>query len=324
MTIYETMDQINTAKDSPDDIQAIEFEKVSAGIEINLPETVLMENDSVVNQGKTLLCVAYWTTEWINESRKQLGFKWGKNPETLAGYIRTNLDPNIDKQGTYIINWPKWARKLWWLEWYSQVNTIEEMKKALAFGMTISTGTNKLSWAKTRSNNYIAVEGKWGWHFINIVWYDTENTLTWSDGIEHEWGYFIIENTWGKKWGDNWYYYLPFSYALKVLFNTKKALLIDELSNRKYADKFIENFKKELEEKKISPVINKYEYFDWEQLAISDQENRNLFIVLQNLIKESWYKPIFRTIIWSNEDRTNARILLEISHARAYERTIRK
>jgi hypothetical protein len=43
---------------------------------------------------------------------------------------------------------------------------------------------------------------------------------------------------------------------------------------------------------------------------------------MQNALKETWYKPIFRTIIWSNEDRTNARILDVITAAREHERKI--
>ena len=316
------MDSIDTCRDTEvADERDIHFEEVWGSIEVELPEYVKMDNGNVLNQWATMLCVAFGTTEWVNESRNTLGFKWDKNPNTLAWYIRTNLDPNIDKDGTLIENWPKWARKLAWIEIYNQVNTIEEMKKCLYLGMCIAAGTNKLSWTATRKNNYIATLGKWGWHFINIVWYNTstDKTVVWVDGREYK-DYFIIENTWGNKWGDNGYYYLPFEYALDVLFRTKKAMLIEEAANRKYAAELLANAKKILEEKKVSPVEKKYEFFDGEQLALTDQENKDLFIVLQKALKETWYRPILRTIIWSNEDRTNNRILLEISNARMFER----
>ena len=318
---FEQMDNVTFARDSEDDAQAIQFEKVAADIEIDLPDEIRMNNWKVLNQWPTQLCVAFWTTECVNESRHALWFTWDKNPNTLAWYIRENLDPDIDKNWTYVINWPNWARKLSWLEWYSQANSVYDLKKALALWMTIATWTNKVSWSATRKNNYIVVKWTGGWHFINIVWYNTkkENTIIWADWREyHE--YFIIENTWWSNRGDNWCYYIPFEYALEVLFNTKKALLIEEAANRKYAIQFLENMRKEIEEKKITPVVKKYKYFDWEQFALSDQENKNLFIVLQNALNETKYKPIFRTIIWSNADRTNTRILLEISNARNYER----
>lgn len=319
---YEKMDTLDTCMDTNiADERDIQFNELAGNISVKLPEYVKMDNNVVLNQWATLLCVAFWTTEWVNESRVTLGFKWDKNPNTLAWYIRTHLDPDIDKRGTYIEYWPKWARKLTWIEIYNQVNTIEEIKKALYFGMTIATGTNKISWAATRKNNYIATPGTWGWHFINIVWYNTsaEKTIIWSDGREYK-DYFIVENTWGKKWGDNGCYYIPFEYALDVIFRTKKAMLIELGANRKYAAELLANAKKILEDKKITPPVNKYEYFNGEQLALNDQENQNLFLVLQNALKETWYKPIFRTIIWGTNDRTNARMLLEISNARNFER----
>lgn len=322
LKFYEQMDSITTCKDVETlDERDVNFEEVWGDIEVELPDYVRMDNGNVLNQWATLLCVAFGTTEWVNESRKTLGFKWDKNPNTLAWYIRTNLDPDIDKEWTLVENWPKWARKLSWIELYNQVNTIEAIQKCLYFGMCIATGTNKVSWTATRKNNYIATLGKGGWHFINIVWYNTsaERTIVWTDGREYK-DYFIIENTWGDKWGDKWCYYLPFEYALQVLFKTKKAMLVEEAANRRYAEQLLANARRIIEEKKISPVEKKYEYFNGEHLALQDQENKDLFIVLQNALKETWYKPIFRTIIWSNEDRTNTRILLEISNARTYER----
>lgn len=319
---YEKMDNITACVDNEvADVRDIDFERVSADIKVDLPKSVLLSNWNVLNQGPTLLCVAFGTTEWVNEARNALWFKWDKNPNTLAWYIRTNLDSKIDERWTYIKYGPKWARKLGWVESYSQTNTIEAMMKSLYFGMPIQSGTNKVSWSATSKNNYIVTLWKWGWHHINIVWYNTleEAKVVWSDGREYK-DYFIIENTWGDKRGDNGYYYLPFDYALGVLYPTKKALLIESTANRKYAEKLIENSRKILEEKKITPVLKKYEYFNWEELALQDQENKNLFIVLQNTLKETGYKPIFRTIIWSNEDRTNARLLLEISNARMFER----
>jgi hypothetical protein len=43
---------------------------------------------------------------------------------------------------------------------------------------------------------------------------------------------------------------------------------------------------------------------------------------MQKSLKETGYKPIFETIIWSNEDRTNARLLDIITQSVEYGRKL--
>ena len=313
--LLEIVDNNSYALDSEDDAQAIWFNEVASGVNIELPSKILLSDGKVLNQGPTLLCVAYWTTAGVNEARNLFGFDPDRNPSVLTWYIEKNLDPKIRERGTYIVNGPKGARKLGWIEGFTQVNTLEDIKRSLAFGMPVATGTNKISWTATRKNNFIATPGKWGGHFINLVWYDDNKTVIRPDGGEYT-GVLIVENSWGKKWGYEGLYYIPYDYALEVLFNTKKSIILSKNSTRKYAEKILNNLKKELEKKKITPVIQKYEFFNWENKAIMDQENLDLFKVLQNALKETGNKPTFRTIIGSNEDRTNTRLLIEINNAR--------
>lgn len=313
----EEIENNSYAFDSEADEKAINFSEVAGEIELDLPKKVLLNDSIILDQGPTMLCVAFGTTAGVNEARKLLWYKPDKNPNTLAGYIEANLDPNIRENGTLIENGPKWARKLAWLEGYTRVNSLYEIKKSLAFGLPIATGTNKLSWTATKKNNYIATLGKGGGHFIHIPGYDDELELVGIDGREYK-GALIVENTWGEVWGDKGYYYIPYEIALDVLFNTKLSLIINKAENRKYMEEILANLNKKMEENKIAPVVPNYEYFNGEDKAITDPENKNLFLVLQNALKETGYKPIFRTIIGSNEDRTNTRILLEISNARNY------
>jgi hypothetical protein len=51
-------------------------------------------------------------------------------------------------------------------------------------------------------------------------------------------------------------------------------MLIESTANRKYATELLNNAQKIIEAKKITPVVKKYEYFDGEQLAINDEENK--------------------------------------------------
>lgn len=304
------------AFDSEADEKAINFNEIAGEIELELPTKVLLNDNVILDQGNSMLCVAFGTTAGVNEGRKLLWYKPDKNPNTLAWYIEVNLDANIRAQGTLIENGPKGARKLGWLEGYTRVNTLYEIKKSLAFGLPIATGTNKLSWSKTKDNN-IATLWNGGGHFIHIPGYDDEIKLTTKDGKEFI-GALIVENTWGEKWGNNWYYYIPYEIAIEVLFNTKLSLILNKAENRKYMEEILANLNKKMEENKITPVVQNYEYFNGEDKAIADPENQSLFLVLQNALKETWYKPILKTIIGGNEDRTNTRILLEISNARNY------
>lgn len=313
----EEIENNTYAFDSEADAKAIWFSEIAGEIEIELPKRVLLTDNIVLDQWPTMLCVAFGTTAGVNEGRKLLGLKPDKNPNTLAWYIEVNLDAQIRERGTYVENWPKGARKLGWLEGFTRVNDIYEMKKSLAFGLPIATGTNKLSWVGTKRNNFIATLGNGGGHFINIVWYDDEKILDTIDGNSFT-GCFIVENTFGEIWGDSGYYYIPYTMAMDVLFNTKLSLITNQAENRKYMQEILANLNKKMEENKITPVVPNYEFFNGEDQAIMDPENKNLFVVLQNALKETWYKPIFRTIIGSNEDRTNTRILLEISNARNY------
>ena len=321
LDFLKSMQNTNTAYDSETKETDIQFEKVSAEVEIKLPDYILHNDWVIVNQGATMLCVAFWTTAWINEELNMLWNKWDKNPNVLAEYIRKNLDADIDKEWTLVENWPIWARKLGWSEAYTYCKTIYDLKKALVLAWPISTGTNKINWTNLRKNNFIAVPGSGWWHFVNIVWYNTklENAVYSADWKEYK-DYFIVENTWWDTWWNKGRYFIPFEFALEILFNTKISNIVNSKLNKDYASKILANIKKEFEEKNVTPVVNKYKYFNWEELLLGDQENKNLFIVMQNALTETGYIPIFGTIIWSNENRTNARLLDVINGAKEYAR----
>lgn len=299
------------------DIRDIEFEEL-AGWSIDLPKRVLLSDWQIVNQKATLLCVAFGTTNWVNESLNFYWYKPDKEPNILAWYIRKYLDPLIDKRWTYIVNWPKWARKLGWIEWYSQINTLDWIKQSIFLWLPIATWTNKLSWSKTRKNA-VAVIWKGGGHFVSIVWYDDEMEREDWFWKKYKW-FLIVENTWWEKWWEKWRYYIPYKIAFDVLFNTKKNLIPNKEKARKHLDEIIEKLNKKKKEIKVKPaVVKKYEYYAEDIEAITDEENKNLFIVMQRILKETGYKPLYSTVVWSNEDRTNARLLDVIYWARQYE-----
>lgn len=263
----EKMQNSNTAYDSETKETDILFEKVVADTQIDLPDYVLHNDWVILNQWSTRFCVAYWTTAGINEELNSIWCKWDKDPNILVKYIKNNLDSNIDKQWTFIENWSYWARKLWRIEAYVFCKTIYDLQKALVLVWPISTWTNKINWATLRKNNFIAIPASgWG-HFINIVWYNTkiENAIYSTDWKEYK-DYFIVENTWWDKWGNNGRYFIPFEFVLEILFNIKISNIINKELNKKYASKILSNIRKEFKEKKIIPVI-KYEFFNGVNLS---------------------------------------------------------
>lgn len=260
------LDNNTTALDSELDEKAILFWSIAW--DILLEDSVLLSDNNIVNQWPTNHCVAFWTTDWVNNWLVTVWLKWDKEPDDLVNYIKKNLDPKISERWTYIKNGPIWARKLLWIKWFSYIKTIEEIKKALTYWLSVETWTNALSWGATRKNNYIATLWDWWGHHMNVAWYDDHKVLIWIDGREYTWC-FIIENTWWDKWGDSWYYYVPYEYAQEVFFNTKISMVVDTTANRKYATDILKKLEDEIKRKSIKTekdIIRENIEFEWAKL----------------------------------------------------------
>jgi len=243
------LDNNTTAIDSPIDSKAIYFWDIATD-DVLLEDKVLLSDWHILNQWATNRCVAVWTTDWINNWAKTIWLKIVRKFIDLVNYIRNNIDDWIDQRWTWIKNWAIWARKLSWIKWFSYINTLDEIKKSLTYWMSVNSWTNKLSWSATRINNYIAVLWKGWWHDMNICWYDDNLTLSWKDWREETW-FFIIENSWWNKWWDNGYYYVPYSIAEKVFFNTKISMMVDIDNTKEYARNMLNKLETEIKNKSL-------------------------------------------------------------------------
>ena len=213
--VYQYDDYMNTAYDTTPDERDITFWEIASWTDDKLQRRVLLSDWKILNQWKTLLCVAYAWTNCVNESAKFVKEEYNKDPVVLAKYIKNNLDSKIYERWTYIINWAKWAKALGWIEWYTQTS-IKDIKKALNNWLAIETWTNKVSWRKTRKNAVAVLWQGW-WHAISIVWYDDDLTRADWYWKVYTW-FYIIENSWGEKWWDEWRYYIPYELAEKIFF----------------------------------------------------------------------------------------------------------
>ena len=311
---YNYKDWLNNAKDVQLDPRDIRFNEL-VGWNIELPSKLLLNDNNFVNQGNTMLCVAYWTTNWVNEAYNYLWIKEEKNPLNLVNYIEKYLDPNIRKYWTYIENWPKWAKALWWIKWYSQVDTLEDIKKSIFFWLSVQTGTNKLNWGKTKQWT-VAVQWSWWGHHISIVWYDDNMTRADINWKAYTW-FVIVENTYWPSWWDNWRYYIPYTILFDVLFNTRKNLIVDSDKTKE----IIKELTRTQINNKIKPnIIPKYNFFNDDYYSLKTQNSKNLFNVLQDELNNSNYEPIFVTIIWTTEEETITRLLIEINSVRYYNK----
>lgn len=216
---------------------------------IELPSSFRLDNGKVLNQWPTMWCCAVWATEARNEGWNMFDIESMEFIDTI-NYIRDNLDPDIDKDGTLVVNWPEALKQMGKIEdYYKCENTIEWFKKAIYLWGGVCTGTNKISWSKTGVNG-VAVEQAGAGHFINITWWDDSVQLNDWFGKMYVWA-FYIENTWWENWGLKWGYWLPYDIAMDLLFYSKYWLIVD---------------KKKMEER-TQAIIN------WEVQKLSDYES---------------------------------------------------
>ncbi len=106
---------------------------------------------------------------------------------------------------------------------YKSLSSLDEIKQNLAFrqqpvllGMNVYESFESEAVTKTgimpmpRKN-----EKKLGAHAVLIVGYkDIGKNHGMSGRNKHQQGYLLVRNSWGDKWGDKGYFYMPFDYVI--------------------------------------------------------------------------------------------------------------
>lgn len=241
----------------------------------SLPTRYVMQDNYYTDQWYSwrykCWCVPFSTTNAINEV-----FTHYKNdPKDLFEemVLQWLLDIN---SWAYVIDWPKTAQKMWWINWYTQVSTIEQMKHSLYNNRPIVTWSNKANWDLIKQLPYLLwfISSSYG-HAFTIVWYDDELN-GWC---------FICENSYGTWLWDKGRFYLRYTDVDKILFNTRLALFTNESTKFQLLRDYIKQATKMWYDKftnQMSADISK----DTETYRLKQEAWRIAFWFKQHLIKK--------------------------------------
>ena len=187
-----------------------------------VPDFIVNDDGIIQDQYKewyNMWCVYYSVSmhdnflniqDWINES-----IKWSELCEESTTWSRVEWD--------YIINWPKLLKDKDLIKWYAQIDSLDSAFSALADNKQISTWTNMISWAKTRTWDYYAQGNSWAGHAFTIIWYNRTN-----DYIEYNWRRippmcFIVKDS--SHWFNAWYFYIKIEDFDRLLYRTRLTFI---------------------------------------------------------------------------------------------------
>lgn len=209
MISYETY---SGAIDIPDgrDIPAQEFLTT-----IPLPSSVLLKRTPVLNQGRIGACTVFWVTASLFETaakdaeRNWIPFNalydvwnmWSKAKTRWAsdtGWWSLQGAIQLIKDMRYSVGYARLC--------YAANANIQDMKLALANDYALYTGSSHWDWSKIGQTHIYSEKAEFAGHAFCIVGYD--------DGESR----FIAKNSWWEGWGDNGYFYIPYS-LVKTLYS---------------------------------------------------------------------------------------------------------
>lgn len=121
----------------------------------------------------------------------------------------------------YLINAIKQAKTDWIIQWYYQTNTLIDILNAIYSTNLIITGSNKINWNNCANDWLVKEISVWSWHAFCIIWWDKNKQIS-----NYKNGAIKCKNSYWKNTQDKWCFWIPFDLIEKVLFNTKKAVVV--------------------------------------------------------------------------------------------------
>ena len=172
-------------------------------LENNLPESIVFLPESIYNQGLEVImkmsCTRQSPVHIVNAQNKFVSEKtWVEqvivDPKILW-LARIKEDENVITRWDSIISWVKQCLKEWLITWFTQLDSIDEMKDSLSKWRLIATWSNNWNWNSVKNIHVytLRTDLKKVWHAFCIVWY---NPLWW----------IAINSYWDK----NWIFTIPF------------------------------------------------------------------------------------------------------------------
>lgn len=241
---------------------------------VSLPRRYVMQDNYYTDQWYfwryRFWCVPFSTTNALNEVLHTKKDSKDLFEEMVSQWL---LDINL---WAYVIDWPKTAQKIGWIDWYTQVSTIEQMKHSLYNNRPIVSWTDKANWNLIKQLPFLIWYLKSSyWHAFCIVWYDNELN-GWC---------FICENSYWIWMWDKGRFYLKYSDVDRILFNTRLALFTSKSLEFSTLKTYIEQATKDWYKKFIndlSKIVDK----DTNDYALKQEAARIAFGLKQNLISK--------------------------------------
>ncbi len=227
----------------------------------NLPNKIFLADDEIQNQRyKDPYGCVFYTWSSISNTMNYLAWE----PERISGHRLSQiaiqkwlLNP---EKGAYIISSPKLLKELGYITWFARCRSLQDIKLSLYHKKPVQTGSNTISWSKTKKNNNIAVKGSSYGHSFFICWYDDEKEL------------LKCENSYWPEEYDHWYFYIKYS-DLNLLYLSKYVMTDKPNAETLYKEKIKANIDLELAKKG-------FELWLWNWLNPKQSASRQEVIVM--------------------------------------------